>query len=66
VDGIEVPLIDSGVAAADAWAAEDHEGLDATRQFSRVLDSTASPLELDITSSVAVEFDVAKYASPTK
>jgi len=50
-----------------AWSREYDRRMDALRRFSKALDSAdSSPLEMDITSSVAAEFDVTKYASPKK
>ena len=60
VEGVEL-VVSTSVSAREAWEMEYNKRVDAQRQFSKILGSSESPLEIEITSSGAFEFDVSQY-----
>jgi len=62
VDGEEIRIPSDSPQVAEATSKEFTRRADALRRFSKALTSSASPLEMDISSApVAIEFDVSKY-----
>jgi hypothetical protein len=60
--GVEIEIPKNTAASLNARVKEFNRRADALRRFPKVLTSTdKSPLEIEITSSTTVEFDVSKY-----